>query len=158
MTNYLGWTPPPGVAVVSPPVHVETLVDLFFSDASHSVKSVRAGSQNWSAVGDGPSVVAYRVVEEYKPATELGEWWLAISVSGFVLGAWEDRSTAESAPGTNSPFTIIHVREVPDPSREVVAWAVWEDGVASLFQQEWAARKWQDRHGGTVVRLTGVKP
>ena len=72
MTDFQAWTPPPG-AVVEPPVHVETLVDLFYSDASHSVESVRAGDLNWSSVGDGPSIVAYAVVQEYKPAPR--EWW-----------------------------------------------------------------------------------
>lgn len=84
MTAFIGWTPPPGVAVVPPPCHVETTVDLMFSDRSE-LAGVRAGSQNWSAVGDGPSIVAYAVVEEYKPAPREVVAWAVVKGDGFAL-------------------------------------------------------------------------
>jgi hypothetical protein len=65
MTDFIAYIAPPG-EVVEPPVHPATVVDTLYSDgetyANHS-----AGRINWSSEGDGPRVVAYRVVEEYTP-------------------------------------------------------------------------------------------
>jgi hypothetical protein len=155
MTAYIGWTPPPGVAVVSPPVHVETEVDLIFSDRSE-LHGVRAGSQNWSAVGDGPRVVAYAVVQEYKLEAVLWEGWLNLYPDGSARAHLSPEGADKSA--TSHRIKCIHVREVPDPSREVVAWAVVKGDDFGLHYSEAVAESLARERGGTAVRLSGVMP
>jgi len=158
MTAFVGWTPPPDDAIVPPPVHVETEVDLIFSDRSE-LKGVRAGSQNWSSVGDGPAIVAYAVVREYKPAPKLWEGWM-LWCGEVLIGAWDDEETAARFGSEYTGVKTIHVREVLPAAREVVAWAVvMADGKhVSTFSHEPLARQSARANGFTVVKLTGVMP
>ena len=151
MTNYIGWTPPPGVAVVAPPVHPKSRVRIMWSDGIKDDNDGRlAGSQNWSSVGDGPSIVAYAVVEEYKPAP-----W-----DGYVF--WDNGSVrfASATAPEGQWRRVIHVREVLPAAREVVAWAVVRDGTVTALDLDvgGAAFNFSCDHGGTVVKLTGVMP
>ena len=127
--DFLGWTPPPD-AVVEPPVHPRTVVNVFYSDGSKNL-SCLARDINWSAGGNSPHVVAYAVVEEYKePPKVAREWWIARNATERY--AFDLRGDALDCSVAMRGFAeIIHVREVPDPSREVVApramKAVWND-------------------------------
>jgi hypothetical protein len=115
--EFIGWTPPPG-AVVDPPVHPETRVQVIYSDGDIGSTDWPAAEINWSAVGDGPRVVAYAVVREYKPEPVLRERYLCIRDTGSetVLLSHE---IAEY--GWEIGKNAFLMREVPDPSREVVA-------------------------------------
>jgi len=161
MTNYIGWTPPPGVAVVPPPVHPRTVVDVIYSDASNDLHWI-ARDLNWSAVGDGPAIVAYAVVSEYKPAPEPREWWtVGKHMHDSEAEADEFRKACALLSGNSDHLytPIIHVREVTPAAREVVAWAVFSDEQRMLLTgSAVAAKQYADRHGGTVVKLTGVMP
>jgi len=127
MTNYIGWTPPPGVGVVAPPVHPQTVVDVIYSDGGSAVDcGTLAGDLNWSAVGDGPAIVAYAIVEEYKPAPETSQEernkialgalisWIAQSAVG-VLSHSEARQLLEILEGIKEPEDIGlgHKRKQP---------------------------------------------
>ena len=70
--EFKSWTPPPG-AVVDPPFANWRKVLGMYSDGSQDDEPKPAGDINWSAEGDGPRVVAYSIVEEYKeqPPTDL---------------------------------------------------------------------------------------
>ena len=93
MTNFIGWTPPPGVAVVPPPVHPKTWVSVLYSDGQFSKTDYEADTFNWSSVGDGPRVVAYAVVEEY-----VGPKVARKSAMGAVMAPLRaDRSGAAAA-------------------------------------------------------------
>jgi hypothetical protein len=166
MTTFIGWTPPPGVEVVPPPVHPETRVRVIYSDAHVDEDEYLAHRLNWSAVGDGPSIVAYAVVEEYKPAPEPKPvaWKYRWKIAGEYVGwRYSDASNAhpsldgfEEVPLYDAP---IHVREVTPAAREVVAWAVFRGGQRMLLTgNEIAAEQYAGKHGGTVVKLTGVLP
>lgn len=154
MTDFQGWTPPPG-EVVAPPVHPETKVLFMWSDGVRDDQPRLAGSQNWSAEGDGPRVVAYAVVEEYKPAPR--EFWIVDECEAYdsleeaQAGLSQIRSTKQA---------IIHVREVLPGAREVVAWAVVTHGHARelCFHEVSARASLTARTGGTVIKLTGVMP
>jgi len=154
MTTYIGWTPPPGVGVVSPPVHPETVVSVIYSDAHVDEDEYLAHRVNWSSVGDGPSIVAYAVVEEYKPAPGPREWWLIGDI------AFRSESVAHNvACGKPPDWEVIHVREVLPAAREVVAWAVVKGDTfrdQQTFYSQSCADAWSAEHGGTVVKLTGV--
>jgi len=162
MTNYIGWTPPPGVGVVAPPVHFETIVDVIYSDGLFSggtkgLPGERAGDLNWSAVGDGPAIVAYAIVEEYKPAPELREWFALIRYGSLVASSQSREDFCQIKDGEE----IIHVREVLPAAREVVAWAVvGVDGkpFALWISEDAAGGFVAEQGGGTVVRLSGVMP
>jgi len=160
MTTFIGWTPPPGVEVVPPPVHPETKVAVIYSDGEQD-EFMPARCLNWSAEGDGPRVVAYAVVEEYKPAPEPREWWAyngimfkterAAIAQRKSLADWYGEATAFDRP-------IIHVREVL-PGREVVAWGVVGDhGPICLTFFDDSAEITARENNGTVVRLSGVMP
>jgi len=113
--DYVGWTPPRGVEVVPPPVHPETVVSVIYSDAHVDEDEYLAHRLNWSGVGDGPSIVAYAIVKEYKPAPEPREWWACNGIMFKTeraaiarrksLADWYGEATAFDRP-------IIHVREV----------------------------------------------
>lgn len=73
MTDFIPYIAPPG-PVVEPPVHPETIVDVFWSDGDITHEHW-AGRTNWAAEGDGPKIVAYSVVKEYVPPKTPREWW-----------------------------------------------------------------------------------
>lgn len=174
MTTYIGWTPPPGVAVVAPPVHPKTTVIVMFSDDSR--KRTKAKYLNWSSVGDGPCIVAYAVVSEYKPAPEPREWfdiataprdgtWFYAKALTFDDPAVRVVHFADSHDrfpihDDMPPWTVAPTQWRPLPAaREVVAWAVFRDGQRMLLTgNDNAAWQYADKHGGTVVKLTGVMP
>jgi hypothetical protein len=155
--NFRPWTPPPG-AVVGPPVHPETVVSVIFSSAEVS-DDWCASSFNWSAEGDGPHIVAYAVVQEYKPEPRRPrEMWVWRDSHDRIKGYYEQEITADYVRFLAGD-EIIHFREVPDPSREVVGWAVMKDGYRrGTWSLEQSANYDADGYGGTVVRLSGVMP
>jgi hypothetical protein len=104
MTDFIAYIAPPG-AVVDPPVHPETRVQVIYSDGDVGSTDWPAAEINWSSEGDGPRVVAYRVVEEYTPPKVPREWWIVGDCE-----AWRSKLLAEF----NRPAgaSIIHVREV----------------------------------------------
>lgn len=65
MTDFKLWISPAG-EVVAPPVHPMTTVDVIYSDGGKGTY-IHARNLNWSSAGDGPNIIAYSVVEEYKP-------------------------------------------------------------------------------------------
>jgi hypothetical protein len=150
MSDFKAWIPPAG-EVVKAPVHPQTTVMTMWSDGSLDDDFTPAGDLNWSSVGDGPGIVAYCVVSEYKPAPEPQDYWIVSS--GFALAS---REMAE----LNNPLglPIIHVREVLPAAREVVAWAVVDEDSFNCFYE----KRWADglakQNGGTVVKLSGVMP
>jgi len=165
--DYVGWTPPPGVGVVEPPVHPATVVDVIYSDGGSAVDcGTLAGDLNWSAVGDGPSIVAYAVVQEYKPAPGPREWWLNVQLpyaTTVVLhdtyeAADKGRRTSDGKIARGFAAEPIHVREVPPSGREVVAWAVMSDDGLLTSSRRDVADYLVEKFGGTVVRLSGVMP
>jgi hypothetical protein len=151
MTDFTAWIPPAG-EVVDPPVHPETVINVIYSDGQYTRCSAPASAFNWSASGDGPRVVGYAVVEEYKPAPDLREWWVHEETAKPVVHYQSVRAHVENG------WTLV--REVPDASREVVAWALVDStaGGRMNFWDEETAHELQRRYGGTVVKLTGVKP
>jgi hypothetical protein len=66
---------PPSGAVVTPPVHAETIINVVYTDGDYD-HGIRAGNVNWSGEGDGPAVLGYEVVEEYRESPKPREWWL----------------------------------------------------------------------------------
>jgi hypothetical protein len=95
---------PPSGAVVTPPVHAETIINVVYTDGDYD-HGIRAGNVNWSGEGDGPAVLGYEVVEEYREPPTPREWWIVGECE-----AWKDQRKAE----LNRPLgaSIIHVREV----------------------------------------------
>jgi hypothetical protein len=156
MTNYIGWTPPPGVAVVPSPVHPETRIDLIYSDGQ-IVYGTYGPRHNWSGVGDGPSIVAYAVVEEYKPAPE--DFWIVRWDNGGRCSFTNVESADDYAAQLSfENARVIHVREVMPAAREVVAWAVVDGNSLNCFYEKKWADNFVEQRGGTVVRLTGAMP
>ena len=96
MTDFKAWIAPEG-AVVAPPVHPETIVDVIYSDRTEG-ENLPARCLNWSSVGDGPCIVAYAVVREYR---EPLEGW---AVSVYL--------TARQAKQVHPGCTPFFVREV----------------------------------------------
>ena len=64
---------PPSEGVVTPPVHAETVINVVYTDGDFD-RNIRAGNVNWSGEGDGPAVLGYEVVEEYREPREIVAW------------------------------------------------------------------------------------
>jgi hypothetical protein len=108
-------------------------------------------------------------VQEYKPAPEPKPvaWKYRWKIDGeYVRWRYSDASNAhlsldgfQEVPLYDAP--IIHVRDVLPAARGVVkeAWAVFRDGQRMLLTgNAVAAEQYAEKHGGTVVRLSGVMP
>ncbi len=113
MTDFKAWIAPEG-AVVAPPVHPETQVHVIYSDGELPNHYQVARKINWSTYGDGPHVVAYRVVEEYREPVKPREWW----AFGQHLHVTYDKAAhfrgrcADEYGAHHLETPIIHVREV----------------------------------------------
>lgn len=113
MTDFKAWIAPEG-AVVEPPVHRETIVDVVFSDGAREDCRF-AHNFNWSTYGEGPHVVAYRVVEEYREPVKPREWWaVGRHLHDSEAEADEFRKACADRSGNRSHLSspIIYVREV----------------------------------------------
>lgn len=80
MNDFIGYIAPPGWAI-EPPVHDKTIVDVFWSDGE-TTEQCPAEYLVWSAEGDGPHIVAYRVVEEYVEPKKPRERWINVYPDG----------------------------------------------------------------------------
>ena len=114
MTDFKAWIAPEG-AVVAPPVHPETQVHVIYSDGELPNHYQVARKINWSTYGDGPHVVAYRVVEEYREPVKPRECWsYGAHIRDTEADAIQFRDdVAEAYPGRGYEKTaIIHWVEV----------------------------------------------
>jgi hypothetical protein len=110
--TYTPYIPPSG-AVVTPPVHAETIINVIYTDGDYD-HGIRAGNVNWSGEGDGPAVLGYEVVEEYREPPKPREWW---AVGRHLHESWGDaalfRLRCAKQYGLHHMETpIIHMIEV----------------------------------------------
>ena len=105
---------PPSRAWSAPPVHAETIINVVYTDGDFD-RNIRAGNVNWSGEGDGPAVLGYEVVEEYREPPKPREWWILDDASLVVLHdsyASADRGRRNFRGEIVDHGKIIHVREV----------------------------------------------
>lgn len=110
MADFIGYIAPPG-PVVEPPVHGETIVDVFWSDGDTTDEHL-AGQTNWSAEGDGPHVVAYRGVREYVEPKKPHECFGVIDRDGDLVEVFCFRAIAEEAAKLFTDASVIRMAEV----------------------------------------------
>ena len=77
---------PPSRAWSAPPVHAETIINVVYTDGDFD-RNIRAGNANWSGEGDGPAVLGYEVVEEYREPPKPREVvaWDVVTCQGMVF-------------------------------------------------------------------------
>lgn len=110
MTDFIPYIAPPG-PVVEPPVHPETIVDTIWSDGD-TVGGRFARHVNWSAEGDGPHIVAYRVVQEYVEPVKPRECFGVVDRDGDLAEVFCCRAIAEAASKLLTDALVIRMVEV----------------------------------------------